>query len=94
MNVRDRVDALRTKSPDELRGMAPQNEELDVYIDGKKQTVITWHDVPEPGQHRFVVAAYSPAYLGLASRISAMGFLLLADGSTRDLTDRELSRFQ
>lgn len=94
MGVRSRLQALRVMAAERLRALPPESEERDVIVEGKKQTIVTWHDEPTSGHHRFVVAAYVPAMLGLASRVTAVGFMLEPDGRIRDLTDEELSRFQ
>ena len=94
MVVHSRLEVLRGTATDRLRALPSESEERDVVVEGKKQTIVTWHDEPIPGHHRIVVAAYVPAMLGLASRVTAMGFMLDPDGRIRDLTDEELSRFQ
>jgi len=93
VDVRDRISALRREIPARLRAMPPKHEEKDVF-DGKSCSMITWHDEPSPGEHRIVVAAYVPSMMGLATRITADGFVLQADGSIRPLTPEELQSFQ
>jgi hypothetical protein len=94
VDVNDRVEALRRESADRIRAMPDKREESNLHIAGKTATVITWHDEPSPGFHRVVVAAYHSAMLGMAKRVTAAGFMLNPDGSSRQLTEEELQPFQ
>lgn len=93
MDVSDRVNALRYETPERLRALPPKNEEKQT-LDGKTGSIITWHDEPTPGHHRIVVAGYVSSMMGLATRITAEGFMLQPDGSIRPLTQEEMQPFQ
>jgi hypothetical protein len=94
VDVRDRLSALRRESSDRLRALPSKREEEGVLINGRICSVITWHDEPTPGSHRIVIAIYEPATLGMATRVTAEGFVLEPDGTTRSLTDEEMNPFQ
>ena len=79
MNVSDRINRLRAESPDCLRSLPQKREEHDIEIEGKRCSLITWHDEPSPGNHRIVLAVYFPAMMGLAKRVTADGFMLASD---------------
>jgi hypothetical protein len=90
-SIRERRDALSHKSFDDLTHLADLSSE-QLNLNGTKVTISVWHDNLPSGDHRIVVQAYKPGFLGIG-RMQADGFVVNARDEKRALTVEEWAPF-
>ena len=90
-SIRERRDALSHKSLDDLTHLAGLSSE-QLHFNGTNVTISVWHGYLPSGDHRIVVQAYKPGFLGIG-RMQADGFAVNACNEKRALTMEEWASF-
>ena len=91
--IEQRLDALRSMSPQELQALRvhpefPASTE-DVMIDGRLAKLLIYHQ-RSGNQHRVIVQGVRLGTTGMSALVVAKGFLFGEPGFVRDLRDDEL----
>lgn len=90
--VEERKRELMAMSPAELRGLPEHTPETFVAPGGRSFEMAVWHVRTEQGEDLFAVQCLRTGILGF-NRMFADGFVLQADGATREAEDRLLWQF-
>ena len=85
--VAERVRQLRQLDTEAVKLLPPESQEHLSSLGNV--TVTAYHDATEAGEHRVVVQAVRPRWLGISTAIEVDGFVIVADGTKRPLADRE-----
>lgn len=85
--VAERVRKLRQLDIEAVKLLPPESQEHLSSLGNV--TVTEYHEAMETGEHRVVVQAIRPRWLGISTAIEVDGFVIAGDGTKRPLVDRE-----
>lgn len=85
--IAERIDKLQKLDIATLQSLPPHSQET--LLSEVKIAISQYHEISDAGEHKVIVQAIRPKWLGLSTAIEVDGFVCSSDGTRRPLSEKE-----